>query len=84
MLAGFKFSFQFRLPAKLQQTAVNWLARLVASSLADGRLAMVAPVYRGFEYISADFPLQKGTKDLPKRLIYAEIFELDSALISES
>jgi hypothetical protein len=37
-----------------------------------------------FEYISASFPLEKGTTDLPKRLIYAEIFELDSALISES
>jgi hypothetical protein len=36
-----------------------------------------------FEYVSANFGLEKDRGDLPKRLIYAEIFELDAALIRE-
>jgi hypothetical protein len=37
-----------------------------------------------FEYVSANFALEKGSSDFPSRLIYAEIFELDAALISET
>jgi hypothetical protein len=37
-----------------------------------------------FEYVSANFALEKGGANFPSRLIYAEIFELDAALISET
>jgi hypothetical protein len=37
-----------------------------------------------FEYVSANFAAAGSRADFPKRLIYAEIFELAAALISET
>jgi hypothetical protein len=60
-----------------------WLGTITFSQLPEvGRYRLLIEEY---EYISADYMLGEGrAKQTPGRVIYAEIFELDDALISET
>jgi hypothetical protein len=60
-----------------------WLGTITFSQLPEvGRYRLLIQEY---EYISANYMLGEGhAKETPGRLIYAEVFELDDALISET
>jgi hypothetical protein len=60
-----------------------WLGTITFSQLPEvGRYRLLIEEY---EYISANYMLGEGRgKETPGRLIYAEVFELDDALISET
>ena len=64
-----------------QASLAMWAGRVTFAQLPKvGRYRLLI---EEFEYVSANFGLEKDRADLPKRLIYAEIFELDAALIRE-
>jgi len=60
-----------------------WLGTITFSQLPEaGRYRLLIEEY---EYISADYMLGEGrARQTPGRVVYAEIFELDDALISET
>ena len=62
---------------------ILWLGAITFGQLPEvGRYRLLIEEY---EYISADYMLGEGrAKQTAGRMVYAEIFELDDALISET